>query len=500
MFSQERWWSGFPMLRVLVALAAGIGMYEVLTPAPVMVVTVSCLALMIAGNAQIWRGRWLKRLSNWSVFPVFAGLGFLLMTVRVPQNSKNWDEVPPLAAAKFIAIISSEPAKKAGYSSMYVELKAVYTNNKWQVIHGKAWIQWAGDGQEGDRILINKPLKDIRIPGEDTSSFHLYLMRQKIFYRVKLNESDCLILFRQNNKSPVTYGRTYFRKVLKSHFPNPQTRSLAGAILYGEKNQLPQETTRAYIQTGVIHVIAISGMHLALIYTLIASLLKPLQRVRLKWLYTLACLSFLWVYAWICGSSPSVLRSAWMFSILLVGENFDKDKHTGNSLAASAVIMLCVNPLLVWDIGFQLSFSAVASLLIYQPMLQNLFKAENRLVSHGWGLVSTTLAAQILTTPLVIYHFGQFPLVFLVSNLLAVPVSSVVIVLLFITCLAYPLHLSAVPAKLAEILMHFMTSQIEALAHLPFANISHLQLSLPGLVNIYIVLIALTLWIRAKKR
>jgi competence protein ComEC len=162
--------------------------------------------------------------------------------------------------------------------------------------------------------------------------------------------------------------------------------------------------------------------------------------------------------------------------------------------------MLCIDPYLLWDIGFQLSYAAVASLLIYQKAIFRLHNPENLLLLHGWNLVSTTIAAQVLTTPLIVFHFGQFPIVFLLSNILAVPLSGLILLLLCGAALTYPLGLGSPLALLAESLIQLMNKRIQALSQLSFASISNITLSIWDVINIYILLLALTLWIRSKKR
>lgn len=334
----------------------------------------------------------------------------------------------------------------------------------------------------------------------DTNAFWAFLRHRHIHHRLWLREGDWQLLAQAKHHRPSYRARSAILGILDSLFSDTTVRDMAGALLIGERTQLSPELKQAYIRTGVIHVIAISGMHLALIYAMLTRILHFMRKGRGQWLYIMTCLSFLWLYAWVCGGTPSVLRSAWMFSFLLAGEGLDREQQTGNSLAAAAMVMLCSDPALLSDLGFQLSFAAVASLLIYQQPIRSLFMPENRLLQFGWDLIATTLAAQVLTTPLVLYHFGRFPILFLLANLLAVPLSGFILFLLCGACLLYPLGGAVLPARIAEQMIIFMNSRILRLASTPLAEMGNMELSLKGLYTAYLLLLSLTLWARSKKR
>jgi competence protein ComEC len=334
----------------------------------------------------------------------------------------------------------------------------------------------------------------------DTNGFWAHLRHRQIYHRLWLREGDWKMFAQANDHRPSYKARSAIMGILDSLFRDSTVRDMAGALLIGERTQLAPELKQAYIRTGVIHVIAISGMHLALIYAMLTGILRFMRKGRGQWLYIMICLAFLWLYAWICGSTASVLRSAWMFSFLLAGEGLDREQQTGNSLAAAAMVMLCADPPLLFDLGFQLSFTAVASLLIYQQPIRHICMPENRLLQFGWDLVSTTLAAQVLTTPLVLYHFGRFPILFLLANLLAVPLSGIILFLLCGACLLYPLGGSGLPALIAEQMIIFMNNRILGLADTPLADMGNMHLSLKGMCTAYLLLLSLTLWARSKKR
>lgn len=498
----ERWWSGFPMVRIWVVLSIGILCYDGKHDrlAILILILSFCLSILFALARLLPSGK-LKAVSSIPVLILVACIGYVLMMTHDIRNDPNWLGEMNFSGGSLLAEIAAEPSRNQKSSRCLAKLRACRRNGTWVPASGKLWIQLPpGKFIRGQFILSSISPQRITGRAAQENEFYKYLLGKQVFFLLNLSEGQFRMIQHPAGLRFSSIGQEYLRTVLESHITQEASRSMAAAILFGERTALPKYLTQAYTQTGVIHVIAISGMHLAIIYSLISFLLRPLKNNRLKWIYCLSCIGLLWIYTWICGSTPSVQRSAWMFSFLLVGETLERNNRAGNSLAASAILMLCVDPFLLWDIGFQLSYAAVASLLIYQKAIFQMLNPENLLLLHGWNLVSTTLAAQILTTPLVIFHFGQFPTIFLLSNILAVPLSGLILLLLCGAALVHPIGLGALPANLAAYLIQFMNTRIQALSQLSFASISNLDLNIRDLINIYLLLLALTLWIRSKKR
>src|SRR5205814_5677401 len=189
-----------------------------------------------------------------------------------------------------------------------------------------------------------------------------------------------------------------------------------------------------------------SGLHLGIIYWLLSLLMKPLQNnSRLRWISAMLILGGLWAFSLLAGAGPSVLRSAFMFSLIVFGRTISKNSSVYNNLAASAFILLCIDPFWIWDVGFQLSYAAVLSILVFFKPVYNWFYFENKIVDVIWKMCAVTIAAQILTMPIAIYHFHQFPVYFLLANLVAVPVSSIILLgEILLCCFSFLLPVAAV--------------------------------------------------------
>jgi competence protein ComEC len=214
-------------------------------------------------------------------------------------------------------------------------------------------------------------------------------------------------------------------------------------------------------------------MHVGLIFTLITGIAHQiLNKKRVKQFGVGFVLPLIWLFAAITGSSASIVRSAWMFSSFLLAQVIYRKNNNLNSLGLSGFIMLSLNPDWLFGIGFQLSFAAVGSLLLYQKVFAEMIKIEHKIIKWIWNIAATTLAAQILTLPFLVYHFKSFPLLFLISNLLVVPLSSIILILLIILLLFSPLPVLANSlGQGIDLLMLWMNKFVVAMDQIPFTQL-----------------------------
>lgn len=214
-------------------------------------------------------------------------------------------------------------------------------------------------------------------------------------------------------------------KIFERFITGKEERAIAAALLIGYKLELPLELINAYRNTGIVHIIAISGMHMALLFGLLHKIVAPLRKR--KWLGHLVPLLLLtdaWLFTLLTGASPSIVRAALVATLLVLGEWWQKENNTFNTVAATAVLLLVYNPHYITDAGFQLSFAAVTGILLYSKAIALKWKSSNRIINSVTELLAVTLAAQLLTLPLLLFHFHRFPLLFLFTNLIAVPLST----------------------------------------------------------------------------
>lgn len=278
--------------------------------------------------------------------------------------------------------------------------------------------------------------------------------------------------------------------------------AVLAAMTLGDKSALSRDLKDDYSISGASHVLALSGLHLGIIYKVFLAFFA-LGMWRRKWIPQLLTMLAIWSYVVLVGMSQSVLRSAIMLTILSVVRIVGNKSATVNSLAVAAVVMLLFNPLNLYDIGFEMSFMAVLGILLFEPVLpryevkwnkRGVVRFCERLLRWVCGLITVSIAAQIATAPLVIYYFHRFSCYFFISNLVVIPCA---ILILNLTVAAVALYwwtpVSAFVGKVVMWLVDFLNASLHWVASLPSASIENLSLSRVQLVGVYLSIFAVYL-------
>ena len=359
--------------------------------------------------------------------------------------------------------------------------------------------------KDGDLIISNCKLEKIK----NTSNPGSYDFQKKsatngIFMKLFIDNSNefSLIGYHDNKLIKlINKNQEWIVETLKHSLKNRENSGLAEAILIGYREDLDPSLLESYTNTGVVHVIAISGLHVGLIFSIISMMINLIAGHRRgKWISLFITLPLIWWFTILTGSTPSVMRSALMSTFIIIGNASEKKSFAMNSLMAAAFIQMFYNPNIVCDLGFQLSYTAVGSILIFNPLISKFIYLSNKLIKISWELLSVTLAAQLLTTPISIFHFHQFPLLFLFTNLVAVPLSSIILIAEIFLCITNSLTLKtdlfSIPINF---LIDTMNGYIRKIETVPFSVINELFIGIPTLLVIYSILIAIFFLIRNKK-
>lgn len=205
-------------------------------------------------------------------------------------------------------------------------------------------------------------------------------------------------------------------------------RALVKALVLGLRDELDHEQKDAFVKSGTVHVLAVSGTHVGFIYAMLVFLLGWWGGgARARMARGVLVLLALWGYAGLTGACPSVLRATIMFSLFTLAGMAERRHEPLNSLFAAALLLLLVEPHMLIEIGFQLSFLAVLGIILFYSPLQRAWYPPNRIVGYLWSLTAVSLAAQALTTPLSLYLFKAFPVWFLPANLVVVYVAGIAV-------------------------------------------------------------------------
>lgn len=344
------------------------------------------------------------------------------------------------------------------------------------------------------------PIKSNNNPG--TFNYKQYCYYKNIFHTAYLTDADYAYYGRRNGI--VFYLKKInekCRKILQKYIEHKDAYSIAEAILLGYKGDIADNTLQSYANTGIVHIIAISGLHVGIIFMSMLFFFSRLPFFKKnKKLTMLVVIVLIWLFALFVGFHASVVRATFMMSMLGIGQVLNRKTSIYNSLFSAAFIMLCYNPLWFWDVGFQLSFVAVLSIVTFYKPIYHLFYFPHVLSNKLWQLVSVTTAAQILTMPLVLYYFHRFPLHFIVSNMIAIPFVTICLwagLLLLIFSFVTPLaHLIGVVMKYMIIKVNYL---ILLLSKASFFTIDNISISVAQCMLLYVIIMAIELWLYSKK-
>lgn len=296
--------------------------------------------------------------------------------------------------------------------------------------------------------------------------------------------------------------KQYLLRTLQQH-TDSTGYALTSAITLGQKAALKGTTKQYFAASGASHLLAVSGLHVGIIFMAISLLLKPLTSA--KWALKtqqVILIALLWGYAFLCGLSPSIVRAVTMFSVGAIGVIFHQSSQSINNVCFTAFAMLLYNPNYLFDMGFQLSFSAVIGILLYVESRRSKVtsqckvsaetsKTTNRLLTWAKDMCGVSIAAQLSTLPLILHYFGNFPTYFLLTNLLIIPLGTLLVYTCLLLFIVSPFSISTYLDSPIYILSHLMHQFAQSISELPGAQLTNLHIGLFQAAGLYALLFCL---------
>lgn len=363
-----------------------------------------------------------------------------------------------------------------------------------------------GAWQPGDTWLINpttlQPVVATNNPG--SFDYAVFAARQGIHHQAFLTENQAI----QLQSAPGSNLKKILAKSQQSALDairktiRPSAQALAMALVIGYRAELDKSLLKAYSNTGVVHVIAVSGMHLGLIFLLLEKILiLPSNRKALQWLKAILIVLIAWWFSGVAGGAGSILRAAFMFSMVMLAKLLRKPQDALQAIGIGAFFLLCFQPYWLWDVGLLLSFAALLSIVLYQKPISAWMEWQHPLLQNIWSLCAVTMAAQVLTLPISIGQFHQAPVYFLLANLLAVPLSSLALVASLLQWLLFYLGIPfSLPGIVAGGLIDLMNLIIRNINTLPGAVINGLEWNPSQTLMAYVVIAGISWWGMHKAR
>jgi len=356
--------------------------------------------------------------------------------------------------------------------------------------------------KKGDEVLVGAEISKIQNknnPGEFDAE---YYWKSRGVDAMAFVSADELTWINETESSIFTQllngFSNYLNSALKENLSGTDL-AIAQALILGDKSLLDTETKNAFTNTGAMHILAVSGMHIGLILYLFLAVFGFFPRLLTKKQATILIVIFLWIYAVITGFSASVIRAVLMFSILALSQISSKQHDSMNTLFLSAFILLLLNPLYILDIGFQLSYLAMIGIFLFYPKIESLIQIKTVGLKELWQGTALGFAAQLMTTGISLFYFHQFPNYFLLSNLGLMFFSSIVMGLGFFLFVVKPIpiisQLTGILLGFSVYAMYWIVQKIE---EIPGA-VAY-GYSLPFWVVIFLSLLFVFLILYAKSR
>ncbi|MFZ4798228.1 MAG: ComEC/Rec2 family competence protein [Bacteroidia bacterium] len=342
----------------------------------------------------------------------------------------------------------------------------------------------------GTRILIKNTSQVIKGPQNPYEfNYKRYLAFNQIYRQAYITKNNFIVIDQLGGNIlwKIAYqAQAFFNTSLLKYVQGVNEIAISKALLYGYDDEIDPELVRAYSNTGTLHVLAVSGMHVGLIFWLINLVLKYFdKRQYQRIIKAIISLIIIWAYSLLCGLSPSILRASVMFSFVALG-NMSKNKpNINNTLAASAFVLLLFDSNMLSNVGFQLSFLAVFGIVSIQKYFKQWFTFNHKFGNEVWNIISVSIAAQLATFPLGLLYFHQFPVYFIASNLLIIPLTTLVIfiaiAMIFMAALAQLFSFFTYAAMafgwLVKWLIFITNIIVLWLEKLPFSFISGIQIN-----------------------
>lgn len=288
--------------------------------------------------------------------------------------------------------------------------------------------------------------------------------------------------------------RQWALSIFESRISDQKQFATASAMVLGYRSDLSKDLYTTFSETGTVHVLAVSGLHVGIICMIIMFIFRRIKKDALwfKLIRLILLITAVWTYALVTGASPAVLRAAVMFSLLLIGKLWFEGVNVYNILACSAILILLYDPYLLFQLSFQFSYLALVSIMFFQPIIERWIDTRYRITTRIWQLATVSIAAQILVFPISVYHFHQFPTYFILSGVVAVFLAFFILSNgILLLCVDNILFLGDIVATIYSVLLEGFLTIIESIQSLPFNSVRNVSFSLLTVVLLYVVILAI---------
>lgn len=410
-----------------------------------------------------------------------------------------------LAATELIAVVNESPKIKGDVARFTAKVTGNINGKHITPSVGNLLLALRFDSTQnlnlkyGDLIVL-KAKYQVTEPSYNFSEFNYrrYLSFQNIYQQTFINQKQIAVID-SNQGNPIIAFALKFREKqvakINHYLKDEGAKAVASTLVLGYRADLAKELLTTYSNTGTMHVLSVSGMHVAIVAALLSFLLGFMNRnKRLSVIKVVLIISLVWFYALVTGLAPSITRAAIMISFVLIAKAKTKPVNIFNVLGVSALIILLYNPFSLLNVGFQLSYIAVGGLIYLYPKVDAWYQPENPIINAIWAVMAVSISAQIATAPLSLFYFHQFPVYFILSNVFIVVPAT----LIMYTGFAFLFVASFIPqftfiAFCLEKLIVFTNSGLKLIEGIPNGNVTQVWLAGYEVILCYLILFTVLL-------
>ncbi len=492
-----------PFLRICLPLCAGIisGLY--LSPSYAVAIIAGLIILSAFSLSFFFNSRQANVIYGWAL----SGSLFLCGLLLYSREKNNISILQPEKTI-LAGIVSDYPAEKNKSILITLKLKSRITGEGSEPVSGSILLYHKKDSltpylMPGDMLMIRCNPMEISVRGNPYEfDYRFYLENQGIKFLAYTSAQDLLGYSAPKHRKLIYRALIIREKIIRMYEErgiSGERLALVAAITLGQKNMLDAEQKNYFIKAGVMHIMAVSGLHTVILSLFVFKVLF-FMKGRFNIVRILITLVIIWAFAYVTGLTPSVMRATLMFSFLQAGNLLKRPANGINSVLASAFVLMIIRPSVIFDAGFLLSYSAVVYIIAFYRDFYQTFTFKNILTDKVWQSAAVTIVAQTGTLPLTITLFNRFPVYFILTNIIIVPLSSLLVIIGCIIPLLYPViflsHFLAIILGSLTGLTELLTKMASSL---PYASVENIGMTTAECILFTAVIFLFTYYLLNRK-
>lgn len=497
----------FPLARITIGFILGIVASFYIKPNPKFVFALLFISVITFSIVYFLSKKKFKNTTYFGVstymLSFFIGAVTLIVHTDYFQKSNYIHYSSIFEKPHLITVTLREKLKSSHFNDRYVAIvnHIDQTENSGRIILNIRKDSLNREFEIGTLLRIKGSLYKNSPPNNPNQFDYSKYLENKQIYAQLYTDADEISIGSETEKNIWYYTSKLRTKIIrnleKSNF-NKTELNVAIALIMGQQQDISPEIIRDYQYAGAVHILSVSGLHIGFILLFVTFILKPLPNTKrgsfIKLVIILASLS---LFGLIAGLAPSVVRSVTMFSFVAIGNHLRRSVNIYHTLLVSVLLILLFQPSFFFDVGFQLSYTALFFIIWLQPLLASIWLPKNKVSKYIWDILTVSFAAQIGTLPLSIYYFHQFPGLFFVTNLIIIPLLSFIMLLgVFVMILAAFGYVPLLLSKPLEWSIFYLNKIINSIASLEQFIIQNIPFNFYLLISFYLLITTAVIWFK----